>query len=132
MYYYFHRISCDFLVTIQAVKLIIFQTNRALGPQALTEVGNGAGRQTCCTCRYVCALRPVLDFAAPVYHPMLIETQRRDIERLQYKALKILYGGDLSYAALEKSGLTTLDTRHEELLLNFAQKMSCYAELCRL
>ena len=46
---------------------------------------------------YLSILRPVLDFAAPTYHSLLTATQTETLEALQRKALKIVYGNDLSY-----------------------------------
>ena len=72
---------------------------------------------------YQTVLRPVLDFAAPVYHPILTSTQRQQIERLQLRSLKIIYGYDYTYKELlEKTNTPTLEERREELLLSFALK----------
>ena len=66
-------------------------------------------------------LRPVLDFAAPAYHPLLTVGQTKDLEMLQKKALKIVYGPTIRYEeALALANLTTLEERRETLVTNFA------------
>ena len=70
---------------------------------------------------FVTVLRPVLDFAAPVYHPLLTVCQTKDIELLQKKAMKIIYGPEISYQeSLAVSNLTSLEERREVLTQNFA------------
>ena len=71
---------------------------------------------------YTTVLRPVLDFAVPTYHPLLSIGQSQCLEKLQQKALYIVYGHHLSYdEALAVSNLTTLQERRDTLTLNFAQ-----------
>ena len=66
-------------------------------------------------------LKPVLDFAAPAYHSLLTATQTESLERLQKKALSIIYGQQFSYLeAMAVSNLCTLKERREELTKNFA------------
>ena len=66
-------------------------------------------------------LRPVLDFAVPTYHPLLSIGQSRNIEALQKKALRVVYGPNLRYEeALAIANLTTLEDRREALTKSFA------------
>ena len=70
---------------------------------------------------YNSILKPVLDFAAPAYHSLLTVTQTESLERLQKKALSIIYGQQFSYLeAMAVSNLCTLKERREELTKNFA------------
>ena len=69
---------------------------------------------------YMTILRPVLDFAVPSYHPMLTLAQSAHLESLQKRALKIIYGVDLSYReSLAIANITTLKERREELTRKF-------------
>ena len=57
---------------------------------------------------YRTVVRPVLDYCAVVYHPMLTDEQDQAIERLQAKALKNIYGYQDSYAEMrQKADATT-------------------------
>ena len=72
---------------------------------------------------YLSLLRPVLDFAVPAYHSLLTAAQSLQLERLQLKAMKIIYSHDTTYSqAIEKSGILSLEERRKELVLNFALK----------
>ena len=72
---------------------------------------------------YCCFLRSVLDYCCNVYHPMLSKTQSNALENLQFTALKIIFGYDMSKESmLQKSGLTSLKERREKLFLLFCNK----------
>ena len=63
-----------------------------------------------CTC-----VRPILEYASPVFHYSLPSYLSNDIERIQRRALKIIYP-NLSYQeALVKSGLQNLHNRQDLL-----------------
>ena len=72
--------------------------------------------------KILCSLiRPIIEFAAQVYHHMLTEELNEEIERLQRDVLKSIYGFDTPYStALEISNLETLESRRKTLALNFA------------
>ena len=71
---------------------------------------------------YQTVVRPVLDYCAVVYHPMLTDEQDQSVERLQARALKNIYGYKDSYATMrEKAGVTTHRARRIELCDTFAQ-----------
>ena len=40
---------------------------------------------------YCCFIRPVLDYCACVYHPMLTKQASNQLEKLQYSALRIIF-----------------------------------------
>ena len=70
---------------------------------------------------FTTVLRPILDFAAPTYHPLLSVGQSNDIEKLQKKALRVVYGPEIKYEeALAVANITSLQERRETLTMNFA------------
>ena len=72
---------------------------------------------------YRTVVRPILDYCAVVYHPMLTDEQDQIIERLQARALKNIYGYKDSYAVMrQKAGVTTHRARRIELCDKFAEK----------
>ena len=72
---------------------------------------------------YRTVVRPILDFCAVVYHPMLTDEQDQEVERLQAKALKNIYGFKDSYSVMrEKAGVTTHRARRIALCDKFAEK----------
>ena len=74
---------------------------------------------------YRTIIRPILDYCAVIYHPMLTDEQDQAVERMQAQALKCIYGYKDSYAAMrEKAGVTTHRARRIELCDKFAEKAS--------
>ena len=74
---------------------------------------------------YKALIRPVLEFAAPAFHSILTATQTAQLKRLQMRAMKLIFGWSVSYStALEGSGMETLESRREGLVLRFARKCS--------
>ena len=72
---------------------------------------------------YRTVIRPVLDYCAVVYHPMLNDEQDQAVERMQAQALKCIYGYKDSYAVMrEKAGVPTHRARRIELCDTFAEK----------
>ena len=73
---------------------------------------------------YTLFIRSRLEYCVPAWNASLTETDKEEIERIQKTMLKIVHGEDYEeYAnALEKSNLTTLEERREELCLSFALK----------
>ena len=68
-------------------------------------------------------LRPTLEYAVPTFHPMLTAEMSDEIERVQKRASKLIYGFDSNYDRLVESGeIETLFSRREKLTLQFAQK----------
>ena len=71
---------------------------------------------------YTTVIRPILDYCAVVYHPMLTDKQDQLVERLQAQALKNIYGYRDSYAEMRrKPGITTHRERRINLCDKFAQ-----------
>ena len=64
---------------------------------------------------YTTCIRPVLEYACPVFHNALPQYLSNSLERLQKRALRIIYP-DLSYAeALVAAGITSLYERRQVL-----------------
>ncbi|XP_078589510.1 uncharacterized protein LOC144869879 [Branchiostoma floridae x Branchiostoma japonicum] len=74
---------------------------------------------------YPCFVRPVLEYATPLWHPGLTNIQRKKIESSQVRATKIILGNNFhSYtSACEALQLQTLEDRRVTLCLKFAQKL---------
>ena len=72
---------------------------------------------------YTSVLRPIIEFASPTYGPMLSADMANQLERLQLKAMKIVYGDTISYGTvLEMTTLETLAERREKTIGKFAQQ----------
>ena len=74
---------------------------------------------------YKTTIRPVVEYSSVIYHPMLTKEQTYYIEKQQFRALKNIYGNDISHRKLlELSELPTLGQRREQACLRFAAKTS--------
>ena len=72
---------------------------------------------------YQCVFRPVIEYCSSTYHAMLTSEQAERLERLQSKALKVIYGWNRSSVELMSlSGLESLRVRREKQFENFARK----------
>ena len=72
---------------------------------------------------YKTILRPIIEFACCTYGPMLNAALENDIERLQLRAFKIVFGVNVSYGtALANSETETLSERRNKLIEKFAHK----------
>ena len=81
---------------------------------------------------YKSMVRPVIEFAAPVYHTLLTATQRGELDRLQARALKIVFGWNTSYkTALECSGTPRVEERTRDLFNRFAVKAAASSRFKR-
>ena len=71
---------------------------------------------------YTTFIRSRLEYCVAVWNPSLTEDDKKDIERIQKTAIKIITGDpDLSYEeSLKLVNLKTLEKRREELCLDFA------------
>ena len=68
-------------------------------------------------------IRPCLEYVAPVFHPMLTKEMSNEIENIQKRACKIIFGWNSSYSRLVQDGVVqTLEERRENLTVNFAKK----------
>ena len=72
---------------------------------------------------YKTMIRPVADYCDVVYHPLLSDDLDEDLERLQDRALRCIYGTKISGRKMrEKAGIETLRARRVAHCDNFAQK----------
>ena len=70
-------------------------------------------------------IRPTLEYAAPTFHPMLTGEMEEEIERIQKRACRIIFGWEKEYGDLVSTGVVeTLKTRRENLTLRFAETAS--------
>ena len=68
-------------------------------------------------------IRPVVEYTAVIYHPMLTAEQSHELEKLQSRALKNIYGHIYSYRKLlELSNQPTLQEQRKNACLKFAMK----------
>ena len=86
---------------------------------------------------YVAVIRPILEYAAPVWHQLLTNCQTDQIEAVQKRAVNIICNstyGIMPYSnALFIAGLTSLRARRKQLAHNFfesiTQSSSCVHHL---
>ena len=73
---------------------------------------------------YIVFIRSLLEQSATVWHSSLTEENRNDLERVQKTAMKIILDTRYkSYSqALRTLEIESLDTRRQELCINFARK----------
>ena len=73
---------------------------------------------------YKCYIRPLLEYAAPVWHPGLTQEQSSRIEKIQRRVCRCILGKNfVSYKiALGGFGLETLSARRDALCAEFAKK----------
>ena len=72
---------------------------------------------------YTTKIRPVLEYACAAWHPGLTQYLTDDIERVQIRAMRIIFPG-LSYGdALVCSQLPTLKDRRNDICLRFFKSM---------
>ena len=68
-------------------------------------------------------VRSVIEYSSVTYGPLLTKYQSNDLENIQKRCLKCLYGYDKSYTELlSLSGLSTLEERRNTALVKFAEK----------
>ena len=74
---------------------------------------------------WVSYLRPICEYAAPLWHSSISVADSDKIERIQKRALRIILGGDYtSYSdALESLNIPSMHQRREKLCLKFANSV---------
>ena len=74
---------------------------------------------------YIGYIRPLLEYAVPVWHPGLTVQQHNSLERIQKRACKIIMGTKYSsyHQALQTRGIQALQERREHQCLKFAQSL---------
>ena len=72
---------------------------------------------------YNSTIRPSVEYASIIYHPLIPEYLSNKLEQVQKQAVKIILGHNVDYAELVKNGeLETLKDRRIEASLRFATK----------
>ena len=72
---------------------------------------------------YSALVRSVLEYSSVTYHSMLTKGQENDLENIQKKCLRCIFGYGKTYEdLLKESGMSTLKERRERAVLKFAQK----------
>ena len=72
---------------------------------------------------YTSIIRPVVEYAAAAWHPMLTREQTEDLERQQSQALKNIVGPGISAAKMrDMLKIDLLETRRRKIVLKFANK----------
>ena len=82
---------------------------------------SGAGREDL-LCFYSTVIRPVLEYACPVWHSSLTTAQTKALESLQRRALRIIYEDGDYTISLIRAGLDTLESRREHLTERFFKR----------
>ena len=74
---------------------------------------------------YIGYIRPLLEYAAPVWHPALTQSQTQQIERVQKRVLRLILGNQYQTYEIATSlaQLETLSDRRKRLCLKFAQSL---------
>ena len=72
---------------------------------------------------YCVKIRPVLEYACQVWHPGLKDYLTHDIERIQKRALWVIFPQKSYEDALKQSNLITLSARREKLCTDFCRDM---------
>ena len=73
---------------------------------------------------YQVLVLPTLDYASTVYHSLLTQEQANTLEKLQARALKIIFGYKSSYTELLNiSGVESLWDRRERMMDKFICKL---------
>ena len=74
---------------------------------------------------YVTCIRPVLEYASPVFHRSLPNYSSEDLQRIQRRAFRIIHP-DLSYSvALETVGLPKLHERRKKISIDLFDEIVC-------
>ena len=81
---------------------------------------------------YITCLRSILEYACPVFHRALPGYLSEDLERLQKRALQIIYPGMSYNQALEFSGMPTLFKSREEISSKLFNEVVGDTELIKL
>jgi hypothetical protein len=73
---------------------------------------------------YISAIRPILEYGAQVWHGGLTKAQSRGIEKVQRRALRIIYSEKDSEKLLLEAGVHTFEQRCNTMCIDLISKMS--------
>ena len=72
---------------------------------------------------YKTYIRPTIEYSAPIYESMINREQVTQVERLQYFALKNIFGFAYSHRELlDLANIETLEQRRAAAIIKFANK----------
>ena len=72
---------------------------------------------------YCALVRSVLEYSLVTYHSMLTRKQSNDLEIIQKKCLRCIFGYKKTFEELlSGSGMSTLEARREKAVIKFAKK----------
>ena len=72
---------------------------------------------------YLTFILPSLEYAAPTFRPLLNETMSNELEYIQRRACKLIFGWESKYEDLVNNGrIEPLYKRRERLTVSFAEK----------
>ena len=81
-------------------------------------------------CIYCSVIRPLLEYACPVWHSSITKLQSQDIENIQKRVLRTIYGWKSYEVLLQEAGLPMLNERRYTLCKNyFRECMEFHTEL---
>ncbi len=74
---------------------------------------------------YQTYIRPLVEYASPVWHPAITQEQSRQIEMIQKRSCRLILGNRYEHynTSLADLNLAMLSDRREQLLLKFGQKL---------
>ena len=86
-------------------------------------------------CFYTSVVRPVLEYACPVWHSSLTAGQHETLESLQKRTMRIIFNHDDYTISLIIAGIDNLETRREHLteqffLRNVLNEKSSHCTIC--
>ena len=83
---------------------------------------------------YILFIRSILENSATVWHSNLSEENKSDLERVQKSAVKVILQENYSgyQNGLAQLGLEDLETRREQLCLDFAKKCTKHKKLAHM
>jgi len=90
---------------------------------------SGAGQDDL-LCFYATVIRPVLEYACPVWHSSLTAVQTKALESLQHRALRIIYEDSDYTMSLIRARFDTLESRREQLIERFFKHSVLPETLC--
>ena len=73
---------------------------------------------------YCLVLRPIIEFCSAVYHLLLTAAQSEGLERLQLRALRIIFGFGMKYTELlAVANMNTLEERKKRESVSFDKNL---------
>ena len=73
---------------------------------------------------YIAVIRPTLEYGAQVWNVGITKDQSKEIERIQKRALKIIYQEDDYHMCLQTAELVSLKERRDQMCIQLIKSMS--------